>query len=92
MSEHEDVKIPDDERTYLFDNPKNIQRLLRGFYVVCVVLVLLEFVIHRHVTHPIDRVPAAYAIFGFVAFWGLVVSATKLRRFLMRDEDYYDGA
>ena len=32
-----------------------------------------------------------YAIFGFVACVGLVLAAKELRKFLKRDEDFYDN-
>ncbi|MXO62475.1 hypothetical protein GRI48_05555 [Altererythrobacter oceanensis] len=64
--------------------------ILRVFYVLCAVLVAADFVIHRHVYHPWENLPAFYAIFGFVACVVLVLIATQMRKVLMRDEDYYD--
>ena len=79
-----------DEKLYLFDKPKNVQRLMRGFYVCCVLLVLAEFVIHRHIVHPWEWIFGFHALYGFVACVVLVLIATQLRTLLMRDEDYYD--
>ncbi len=78
------------EKLYLFDKPKNVQRLLRGFYFCCVLLVLAEFVIHRHLVHPWEGLFAFHALYGFVACVVLVLAATQLRKLLMRDENYYD--
>ena len=78
------------EKLYLFDKPKNVQRLMRGFYLCCVLLVLAEFVIHRHVVHPWEGLFAFHAAYGFVACVVLVLAATQLRKLLMRDEDYYE--
>jgi len=78
------------EKKYLFDNPKNIKRLLNVFYVCCVLLVVLDFVIHRHVMHDWENLWAFYPIYGFVGCVVLVIVATWMRKFLMRSEDYYD--
>lgn len=90
MSEHE-VQIPADETQHVWDDPKNVDRFVNGFYVCCVVLVLLEVVIHRHEYHPWESLPAFHALYGFGACWILVVIAKQMRKVLMRDEDYYDG-
>jgi hypothetical protein len=55
-----------------------------------VALVLLDFVVHRHVAHPWERFFGFHAFYGFVACWTLVVVAKLMRKFLMRGEDYYD--
>lgn len=77
-------------RPHIWDSPGNVNRLLRVFYFLCVVLVLLDFVVHRHVAHPWERLSAFYGFYGFVSCWTLVVVAKLMRRVLMRDEDYYD--
>ena len=43
----------------------------------------------RHV-FDFESFPAAYGIFGFVSFTGIVLSGWWLRKLIMRDEDYYD--
>lgn len=80
----------DEEKTFWFDQPQNIKRLLRWFYGACAVLLLLDLVIHRHVLHNWENLFGFYGIFGFVACWILVVVAKEMRKFLMRGEDYYD--
>ncbi len=79
-----------DEKQHLFDKPENVNRLLRGFYVLCGVLFALDFVVHRHVYLDWERLPGFYAIFGFVACVLLVLIAKEMRKVLMRKEDYYD--
>ena len=32
------------EKIHLFDRPQNVERLLKGFYVICILLVLADFV------------------------------------------------
>ncbi|PMG76559.1 hypothetical protein BCU84_13470 [Shewanella sp. 10N.286.51.B7] len=79
----------DNEKQYLFDKPKNIQRILYLLYTCCALLVVLDFVIHRHVYHSWENLPAFYPIYGFVGCVILVVVASWMRSFLMRPEDYY---
>lgn len=78
------------KKQYMFDNPKNVKRLLTGFYVLCVVLLLLDFVIDRHVYHPWENLWGFYPIYGFVGCVVLVFVAKWMRTFLMRSEDYYE--
>lgn len=78
-----------DEKSYLFDNPLNVKRILKVLYGICVILVILDFVIHRHTYLDIEKVPAFYAAYGFVGCVLLVLIAKWMRTFLMRDEDYY---
>ncbi len=87
-----DNNLPDkrDEKLYLFDKPENIKRLLHGFYAICALLIVLDFVIHRHIYHSWEVAPAFYAIYGFTGCVVLVLIARWMRSFLMRDEDYYD--
>jgi len=80
------------EKQYIFDNPKNVKRLLNGFYICCAVLVGLDFVIHRHVYHSWENIWAFYPIYGFIGCVVLVVIAKWMRIFLMRPEDYYNPA
>ena len=89
MSEHRSADN-EQEKQYLFDKPKNVQRLLRGFYAVCVILFLVDFAVHRHIYHTWENLPAFYAIYGFVACVLLVLVAKEMRKVLMRKEDYYD--
>ena len=82
--------IKHDQKKHLFDNPNNVSLLLRVFYTICAVLFILDFVLHRHVTHSWENLPGFYAIFGFVACVTLVLIANQMRKVLMRKEDYYD--
>jgi len=81
----------DNEKKYFFDNPKNVKRLLYVFYGICVLLFLLDFVIHRHVMHSWENLWGFYPLYGFVGCVVLVLVATWMRTFLMRSEDYYDN-
>ncbi|MBL4940662.1 MAG: hypothetical protein JKY81_03250 [Colwellia sp.] len=79
-----------DEKKYLFDDPKNIKRVLHILYACCILLFLLDFVINRHIYHSWENLWGFYPIYGFVGCVLLVIVATWMRTFLMRDEDYYD--
>jgi len=78
------------EKVYLFDRPENVEWLLKGFYAICILLVLADFVLHRHIGFGWEEIPAFYAIYGFAACVVLVVIAKKMRNVVMRKEDYYD--
>lgn len=79
-----------DQKTHIFDKPQNVKNLLNGFYATCILLVIADFIIHRHTTMTWEKIPAFYAIYGFVACVVLVVVAKKMRTVVMRKEDYYD--
>ena len=78
------------EKIHLFDRPKNVERLLKGFYAICILLALADFVVHRHIGFGWEKIPAFYAGYGFVACVLLVLIAKKIRNVVMRKEDYYD--
>ena len=44
--------MADKERRYVFDDPRNVKRLLYALYAACALSVVAEFFIHRHVEHP----------------------------------------
>lgn len=78
------------EPTGFFDKPENISKMLKVFYVVCALLVVADFIVHRHIYHDWENLPAFYALYGFVGCVILVLIAKEMRKFLMRGEDYYD--
>jgi drug/metabolite transporter (DMT)-like permease len=78
-------------KKYLFDNPKNVKRLLGCFFSSLVVLLIIEFFIHKHPHFPWEGWLEFYAVYGFVACVALVLAAKYILRPLMkRREDYYD--
>jgi hypothetical protein len=92
MNEH-DIQAPaknSGEKQHLFDNPANVKRVLVVLYAACALLLLADFVLHRHIEHPLEELPGFYAVYGFVGCVALVVAAKELRRLVMRPEDYYD--
>ena len=73
-----------------FDRPGMVKKVLRLLTGACVLLFLMDFVYHRHSVHPLESIWGFYAIYGFVACVVLVLIAKEMRKFLMRDEEYYD--
>ncbi len=78
------------EKQYFFDNPENIRVVLRIFYAICILLVSLDFVVHRHTEFRWEGLPGFYPVYGFVGCVILVFVAKWMRTFLMRPPDYYD--
>lgn len=72
------------------DDPENIKKLKRVFFTCLVILVLIDFIVPKHPHFSLERIPAFYAIYGFVACVSLVFMAKILRKFIKRKEDYYD--
>jgi hypothetical protein len=82
----------DKQKTYLFDNPRNVRRVVHGLVGACMILAGLDLVLHRHVSHPWEAMFSFYAVYGFVACVLLVLLAKEMRKVLIRKEDYYDEA
>ena len=83
------------------DDSKNLGKLYRGLWVVCVLLLvggqgLLVWAHHRaeeagevHHGFSFESWPGFYAFFGFLAYVILVLVSRELRKLVMRPEDYY---
>lgn len=79
-----------DDKTHIFDKPANVRRVLHLLYVVCALLFILDFVYHRHAVHPWEWLWGFYPVYGFIGCVVLVLVAKEMRKWLMRDEDYYE--
>ena len=71
------------------------RRVINGIFyvllVVCVGILIGGEFIHKHPDFPIEaKFPGFYALFGFLAYCGIITGAVMLRTVLKRDEDYYD--
>jgi len=78
-------------KKHIWDNPKNLTRFLTVFFAFLIVILGLDFVIHRHTDLVWEEWPGFYCVYGFVACVLLVlVSKYVLRPLVKRDEDYYD--
>ena len=78
------------EKKHVFDNPRNVKLTIYCLVAVCVVSLLADFFVHRHVVHPWEEMFGFYGFYGFGACVVLVLIAKELRKVLMREEDYYD--
>lgn len=78
------------EKKHLFDDPKNVRRVIYALYTLCGLSLIAELFVHRHVDHPWERLFGFYSLYGFVACVLLVLAAKEMRKVLMRGEDYYD--
>lgn len=58
--------------------------------VIAVILLVVEFLVHRHGETHLEESFMFPAIFGFIAFIFIVEVGKILRRLIMRDESYYD--
>ncbi len=79
-----------DEKLHFFDKPGNLKKFLRGFYIICAILLAVDFVHNRHVIHSWENLWGFYAVYGFVACVALVEIAKLMRAVLMRAPDYYE--
>jgi hypothetical protein len=69
---------------------KNVVLMVRIFFAVSIVLLLLDLAISRHALFRWEGWFGFYGFYGFVACVALVLAAKVLRKLIMRREDYYD--
>ncbi len=74
-----------------FERPSTIRAIRGALVAACVVAVLLDLTGWRHAELGVDGWPGFFAVYGFLAYVGIVTAAKALRRLVMRPEDYYDG-
>jgi len=74
----------------IFDKPQNLKRLLGFFYISLVVLLIIDFFIHKHAYFPWEEGTNFYAAYGFVSCVLLIFIAKILRLFIRRYENYYE--
>lgn len=73
-----------------FDHPKNVKRLLTVFYLSLILLLGIDFFIPKHPEFPWEGAVNFFAAYGFISCVMLIFIAKILRRFIKRNEDYYD--
>lgn len=74
----------------IFDDPKNVRRLVGFFFAVLIFLLVADFFVHKHGHFPFEDMPSFFAAYGFVACVLVIFGSKVLRYFLGRREDYYD--
>ena len=81
----------DKEKKYFFDKPGNVKKFIRGFYVLCALLLAIDFFVPKHGLNYWENVPQFFAAYGLIACILLVLAARFiLRPLVKRKEDYYD--
>ncbi len=78
------------ERKHLFDNPRNVKRVIHILYAVSAISLAAEFFIERKAAHPWEGLFGFYGLYGFAACVLLVLIAKEMRKAVMRKDDYYD--
>lgn len=74
----------------IFDNPDNVQKVLKAFFASLVVLLILDLLVERHSHFPWEGALDFYPVYGFVSCVLLVFIARAMRLVIMREEDYYE--
>jgi len=90
VSADEERSRGQDEQPGWFDDPDNVNKIVRALIVLCVASVVADFFYHKHTHYAFQGMIGFDAIYGFVSCVLLVLAAKQLRKLLMRDEDYYD--
>ena len=62
----------------------------RVLLAIGAVLVVLEFIVHRHGEIALEDLPLFPAVYAFFVCIFIVVGGIWLRKIAMRPEDYYD--
>ncbi len=76
---------------HYFDKPQNVKRVLMGFYIFLVLLIVVDLFIPKHPFFPWEGYPSFYAVYGFIAYIIIVLGSSYiLRKLFKRKEDYYD--
>ena len=80
-----------EKKIHLFDKPKNVNRLIMFTFGACIILLIIDFLVHKHSHFSMEEWPAFYATFGFVAYVSFVLTGKYgLRKIVKRREEYYD--
>jgi hypothetical protein len=78
------------DKTHWLDQPRNVTHLYRGLWIVGLLLVAGDLVVHRHEGVAFAERLGFHAVYGFCACVALVLAAKLLRWVVMRPEHYYD--
>ncbi len=93
---HESLDRQPPEQRHVFDDPRNVKRVIYTLFTVCALLLAVDLLdisgvfYHKHAHFAFERWFGFFAFFGFLLSVVLVLSARELRKLLKRDEDYYD--
>ena len=76
--------------TFWLEHPQNVRKLSLALVASCAALILLDLVIDKHPHYAIEERFGFYGWFGFISFCCIVLAGKFMRRFVRREEDYYD--
>ncbi len=88
LNEHDQEK--NGGKQYWLDDMRNVHKLFWALVLVCALLFLSDAFYEKHVIFAFGKWFGFFGLFGFFLSFALVLTARELRKFLMRDEDYYD--
>lgn len=77
-------------RAHWLDEPRNVQRLWRGFLVVLALTVVAELFVPLHPHFEIEAVPGFNALYGFLTCAAMIVVAKVLGFLIKRPDTYYE--
>jgi len=69
---------------------KKFGKINSSILLLCIILLVLELIGHRHGETSIEDFTFFPAFFGFLSCIIIFKIGVSLRSFLMKDEDYYD--
>ncbi len=69
---------------------KFINFIVYALYSLCAAVLLVDVFHHRHGHFEFEEWFGFYALYGFAAYMLIVNAAKLLRKFIKRDENYYD--
>ena len=72
------------------DRPQTAKNIFIALIVLCVALVVADLFVHKHGHFHFEEWIGFHAVFGFMAYCAIVLSAKQIRRFIKREENYYD--
>lgn len=77
-------------RNHWLDEPRNVNRLWRGFLALLALTVLAELVITLHPHFEVESLPAFHAAYGFLACAAMIIAAKVIGVLLKRPDTYYE--
>ncbi len=87
----DDSNVPaaNDDPRWL-DKPGSVDLLIKILIAACVASVMADFFYDKHGEFHFQEFTGFDALYGFIAYVGLIHVAKGVRVLLMRSEDYYD--
>lgn len=74
------------------ENPENIKKLGKLFYISLALVFAVDFFVHReHVFFPWERIPGFSSVYGLISCILIILVSKALgHKWLVKKEDYYD--